>query len=227
MLCSAVQVNAQWGMKGEGELVKQELDIDDFTGVKLSFHGNIYLTQGATQKVVVEAQQNIIDNLKRDVKGNTWNVGFKKSVRNCKPVKVWITIPHLTEATVSGSGNLVTEAEFTGVKDLKTSVSGSGDIKLHVQAETIHGGISGSGEIRLKGSTGRIDMSISGSGDIEAMDLKAHSCNISISGSGDAEFWVTEELEASVSGSGDIKYKGDAAQVRARVSGSGDVTQVN
>jgi len=225
MVLGALQIQAQWGVKGEGDVVRQELDIDKFSGVNLGFKGDIYISQGSPQKVVVEGQQNIIDNIKREVKGDTWRVRFDKNVRNCKPVKIWITIPELTEAAVSGSGNLISETRFTNVDELAVAVSGSGNVKLDVEATSIEGGISGSGHVRLKGSTGGLEMSISGSGNIRSMDLEAAFCEISISGSGDAEVWATQELNASISGSGDIKYKGEAPKVRARVSGSGDISE--
>ena len=47
---------------GEGDVVKEVLDIASFKGVSLGFHGDIYITQGSPQKVEVEGQKNIIDN---------------------------------------------------------------------------------------------------------------------------------------------------------------------
>ncbi len=214
-------------ISGEGGIVKQEIDVDGFTGVALAFAGDVYITQGASYKVVVEAQQNIIDNLKREVRNGVWYVKHDKNVKNSKGVKVYITMPTLDYASVSGSGNLVSESRFTGLSNLKATVSGSGNLKLDVDAADIGGGISGSGKIALKGTASSLDMNISGSGDIHAEDMKVEKCDIRISGSGNALVWATGELDASISGSGDIRYKGDAAKVRARVSGSGDVREMN
>ncbi len=212
---------------GEGPIVEKEISVSDFTGVSLGFAGDIYLTQGAGYKVVVKAQENIIDNIKRDVKSGVWHVGFDKNVKNSKGVKVYVTMPTLDYAAVGGSGNIITESRFTGLGDLKAAVSGSGNIKLDVDANEIRGGISGSGRVALKGQATRLDMDISGSGDIDAADLRTETCDIAISGSGDAKVWVTDQLDAAISGSGDIRYKGDAPKVRARVSGSGDVREMS
>ena len=212
---------------GEGDVVKQELKLESFDGVSLGFHGDIYITQGSPQKVEVEAQQNIIDNIKLEVKSGVWRVNFKDNVKNAKSVKVYITMPELTEAYVSGSGNLESTGKFTGVGHLETGVSGSGNVKLHVEAQSVDGGISGSGRVVLKGSANSMDMSISGSGDISAKDFEVGDIDISISGSGNAYVFVNNSLQASISGSGDIRYRGDAAKVKARVSGSGDVREMN
>jgi len=214
-------------IQGEGDVVKQELKLESFDGVSLGFHGDIYITQGSPQKVEVEAQQNIIDNIKLEVRSGVWRVNFENNVKNAKPVKVYITMPKLSEASVSGSGNLVSTGKFKGVGHLETHVSGSGNVQLDVDAQSVDGGISGSGEIELSGSAGSMDMSISGSGSIDAEECEINNIEISISGSGDAKVFVKESLEASISGSGDIRYKGDAAKVKARVSGSGDVREMN
>ena len=212
---------------GEGDVVKKELKLESFDGVSLGFHGDIYITQGSSQKVEVEAQQNIIDNIKLEVKSGVWRVNFENNVKNAKPVKVYITMPKLTKASVSGSGNLVSTGKFTGVGHLETSVSGSGNVDLNVDAQSVDGGISGSGEIELEGSAGSMDMGISGSGNIHAKNFEVGNISISISGSGNANVFVKESLQASISGSGDIRYRGDAAKVKARVSGSGDVREMN
>lgn len=225
-MIAGIQPRALGQVRGEGEIVKQELDISSFNGVKLGFSGNIYLTQGSSQKVIVESQQNIIDNIKRDVKNGVWYVTFDRNVRTHKGVKVYITMPTLTEVGVSGSGNIVTESSFTGLGHVETYVSGSGDIEADLQANSVEGAISGSGEITLKGSSGSLKMRISGSGDVMAEDHKTDDCEITISGSGDAKVWATGTLEATVSGSGDIRYKGEPSNVKARVSGSGDVRQM-
>ena len=208
-------------------MIRETFDLEGFTGVSLGFNGDVYLSQGSQYSVVVEGQKNVIDNIKRTIKSGTWYIDFEQSVRNSKPVKVYITMPTLDRATVSGSGNLITETEFTGLDGVQASVSGSGNLKLHVNAEEIDGAISGSGKIGLKGNAGDVDMSISGSGDINAEDLMAQNFDISISGSGNARVNVSGDLDASISGSGDIRYRGDNPNVKARVSGSGDVRRMD
>lgn len=209
-------------IKGEGPIVKKELNLDKFDGVKLAFSGNVLLTQGNTQKVVVEAQQNIIDNIVREVKNGTWRLKFEKNVRKHEKVNVYITIPRLTNAYVSGSGNLKTTNHFSDLGDVEMGVSGSGNLALDLAANDIDCGISGSGNVHLEGTADELKLSVSGSGNISAYDLMAGNVDVSISGSGNAEVHAKSDLEVSVSGSGDVRYKGSPS-VNTRVSGSGKV----
>ena len=45
--------------RGEGPVTKRTIDLDDFDGVALAFSGDVYLTQGNTQKVEVEMQDKV------------------------------------------------------------------------------------------------------------------------------------------------------------------------
>jgi hypothetical protein len=228
ILCIPLISQAQWGsISGEGDVVKQEIQFETLRGVRLGFSGDIILTQGSPQKIVMEGQQNILDNIKREVTGGIWKVNYEKNVRNAKPVKIYITLATLEEASISGSGNITTTSTFQNLAGLEAWVSGSGNVNLSINAGDVETAVSGSGNVELKGSANSLEASISGSGNVRAVDLKTANCDVSISGSGDVTVYCTSSLETSISGSGDVRYKGDAAKVKASVSGSGNVEEID
>lgn len=210
------------GISGEGPIVKRTLDLSSFNKVVLTNNANVYLRQGSSQSVEVEAQQNIIDNLVTEVSDGTWKIRFDDPVRRSEGITVYITIPTLEAVRISGSGNLKGENTFTGINELGVSISGSGNISLEVEANIVDTHISGSGDIRLAGRTDKHGISISGSGDVEAYNLSSGACKVRISGSGDCEVEVQDDLEVRISGSGDVNYKG-RPRISSRISGSGDI----
>ncbi|MCB0518970.1 MAG: DUF2807 domain-containing protein [Lewinellaceae bacterium] len=220
--CNLESQNWGTGIKGEGPKVTKTIELPAFDGLALAISGNVYLRQGSPQSVKVEAQQNILDILSREVKDGVWKIKFDKNVRNYEDIKIWVTIPELTEVAVSGSGSVKGENTFTGVGELQLAVSGSGNIHLDASSKSLEAAISGSGNMELGGSTGDCSMRISGSGDISAFDLQSNSCSVRISGSGDASVNAKEDLEVAIAGSGDVYYKGDA-RVKSKISGSGNV----
>lgn len=210
------------GIKGEGPVVKKTLKLSAFEGISLGISGNVYLKQGPVQSVEVESQQNIIDNLMTDIEDNVWKIRFEKNVRGYEKLNIYITIPNLTTARISGSGDIIGKTPFTLSGDAKLGISGSGAILLDLKGDAIDAAISGSGDIELKGTANALKVQISGSGDVNAFEMAAKKASIAISGSGDAMIHVTEILDAAVSGSGDITYKGQP-KVKAKISGSGEV----
>jgi hypothetical protein len=219
-------ISQSWGsLSGEGPVVKQEINLSSFDEIDLGFSGNVILTPGTTQKVVVEGQQNIIDLIKRDVKDGMWKIDFSKSVKDAKEVTVFIAIPTVKIVALTGSGRISSTGQFTGLNQLDVAVSGSGDIQFDATAKDMNLYLSGSGDIEMRGTTNTLEITISGSGDVSAASLKASKCQVHISGSGDADVHVNGDLETSISGSGDVHYKGEA-NVTARISGSGEVSKL-
>ncbi len=213
-------------INGEGEVVRQEITLEAFHGLNLGISGDVVITQGSPQKIVLEGQPNILDNIRREVKNGVWKIYFDKDVRQSKSVTIYVTVPKLDEVGLSGNGSIRTTNKVTGIDEMDIHVAGSGNIDLDYTANSTDLNLSGSGKINLSGESRVLSIAISGSGDVIADDLKTDDTSIRISGSGDAMVNANKNLEASISGSGDVRYYGNAS-VNTRVSGSGEVSKVN
>ena len=212
-------------IKGEGKVITQEIKLENIHGVSLGISGKLILTQGNTQRITIEGQQNIIDNIKRETRGGHWNIEFDKNVKDAEPITVTITLPQLDEIGLGGSGTITSTNKFNGLDDLEINISGSGHLEFDFDAKETEVNLSGSAKAIITGASPKLEINISGSGNVTAKDLTAASCEIAISGSGDAAVNVNGDLSASISGSGDVTYRGKA-NVDAAVSGSGSVTKV-
>jgi len=209
-------------IQGEGPIVTEEFDLAKIRGIVVRNSADVVLTQGNNQKIVVEGQRNIIDNLKKDVSNGIWYLGNKENVWRTKPIKVKVRLSELTMVKLAGSGSIRTSGEFDDLDDLEVRMAGSGNIELSVEAEDVIGHIGGSGSISLDGEAREVDFVISGSGSIYASDLKARRGYARISGSGGIHLDAEDELEAIISGSGNIYYEG-SPRLDKRISGSGNI----
>lgn len=200
---------------------KEERDVSSFTGVSLGISGDLYLTQGSPQKVLIQAD-NDLDEIETQVKDGVLRIKTDKWNSRIKGVKIWITMPEVESLNVSGSGDIIAESPVnTDEIDLKVSGSGTIDV-AELKADEIGAAISGSGDLKLAGSADEMELRISGSGSVYASGLEVDECGIKISGSGSCKIDVAGELDASISGSGRVTYYGNP-QIDARVSGSGKV----
>jgi hypothetical protein len=208
ILCLSFSAQAQWGksIKGEGPRVTKTLNLDDFSKIALSFGAEVHLSQGNKQKVVIKAQQNIIDLLDKEIRGDRWRIGFENKVnlKSHDGIDIYITLPEVEALSIAGSGSIIGETAFKNLDDLEISIAGSGDIEL-------------------EGTGDDLEVSIAGSGDVKLRDFKVNDCEVSIAGSGDCEVHVDGKLAVSIAGSGDVKYKGSPDKVQSKVAGSGDV----
>ena len=186
---------------------------------------DLYVTQGNEQKVEIVAEQNIIDEIERDVFNGIWEIEYDQCIRQNEKVEIFVVMPNIELLSISGSGFIRGENIFE-VDDIDLRISGSGDIDVALDTKSIDGEITGSGEMILEGNTDDFDFEISGSGDYEAFELSALRGNIKVTGSGDSEVRVVDELDIRINGSGDVRYK-DFPVLNVEINGSGRVINAN
>lgn len=212
-------------VNGQGPVVTRELPIAPFEGIELPISADVFLKQGPVQEVIVEGKDNIIDEIELDVRNGIWVIEFNRCVRDIDLLRIFITVPNLTQLRIPGSGDVVSENTFV-IEDLEVDIPGSGNVDLALEADDLDIEIPGSGRLTLEGTADETKYRISGSGDVHAFNLECRTADISIPGSGDVEVFVTEFLRVRISGSGDVYYRGDPA-LDISISGSGDVIDAN
>jgi len=134
---------------------------------------------------------------------------------------------YLKKVDISGSADL-RFLSADKVADFALSINGSGDFSGELDcAGAVSMNVSGSGDLKPSGKCKNLNVSISGSGDFSGLNLKSEIAIIKIAGSGDASVYASEELDASVSGSGDIRYAGNPKKLNKKVSGSGEIQKAD
>ena len=224
-----LSLNAESGkwkcVKGEGPVVQKEISVDEFHGLELQTTGDVELSYGRTQKVVVETHQNLIDILDMEVKGGHLEIDFEKGVCDYKKLTYYITVPYIDAVAVAGSGSIIAMSQFKS-DEMEVSIAGSGDIKMDVACDDVETSIAGSGDVELMGVTNKHEISIAGSGDVKAQNLRSEHVDISIAGSGDVKIDVHSSLDVSIAGSGDVRYTGQP-KISQSIMGSGDIISMS
>jgi len=222
---------AQWGKKvnGNGNMVTIERSTGDYDAVAVSGWFDVDLVDGNEGDISLKGEENLLEHIITEVKDGKLVIKVEKGM-NLKPSSwkegIHITVPveSIDAVSLSGSGDIVGKTTLKS-EDFKTTMSGSGDITLDIDASSISASMSGSGDINLSGSTTDFDVTISGSGDIKAFELEADNVDATVSGSADIKVTANQKLKARVSGSGDIHYKGNPEKIDTKTSGSGDITK--
>jgi hypothetical protein len=211
-------------VKGSGNIITQNRTVEDFTIVNASGPMDVEITMGNNYKVEVEADDNLMSYIIIKKKGDELVIKLKDDV-NFKidhPVTVRIQTAKLREVIATGSGNIKTIGLVNSNDKIETSLAGSGNITMEVNAPEIESSIAGSGNTNISGQTRMVDISIAGSGSFNAADLKSEKANVSIAGSGDVKIFASVNLDVSIVGSGDVIYSG-TPNISKSVIGSGSI----
>ncbi len=234
------------GIKGAGSVVSENIETSMIEGLNLEIPATVYLSKGEGQSIRIDAQQNILDNIETYVNNEVVTIKFDKNVGRHEDIYIYITLAHLKQLTISGSGNISSDSEFTTEDKLMISISGSGNIDVSADASEVDIDISGSGDIKLKTFTQKLSGNISGSGDIfligestgsawyntsgsgniKTFDFESKYCSVRTAGSGNAKVFAAETLDVEIAGSGDVYYKGNP-EIDVNIAGSGNVISAN
>lgn len=213
------------GAAAAGSGTTRSFQVTGFDGIDLRGSDDIDVRVGTGFSVRAEGPSDELDRLKIDRDGETLTVGRKTGSRfgwnKGGKVRVYVTLPRLTEATVSGSGTIAVDhvegAKFDGV------IPGSGTLTIAaIKVDAAAFSITGSGNVRVAGTAKALEIDIAGSGEVDAPKLTAQSAKIEIPGSGTVRTVVDGPAAVEVSGSGEVDL-GPNARCTIEKTGSGTI----
>jgi hypothetical protein len=213
-------------VKGNGVVRTQARTASGFTGIALAIGARVELKQGASESVIVEADENLLPLIATKVDGGSLEIRPVRDNLNLQSnaIKVTVQARQIDALAIGGSGAILADALKAG--PLKLELGGSGLIDIRrLDADRLHVAIGGSGNVKLAGTAKRASVSIGGSGNVDAPSLIAQNAQVSVAGSGDATIAVRSSLEATVAGSGNIRFRGDPSVSQTTV-GSGRIQRV-
>lgn len=214
---------------GNGPDETETRPITDLTRLAVSANTEVYLTQGATPELRLEAPRNVLDVLRTEAVGGELRIGLRDGInlRTKSPIRVYLTLPHLT--AISGSG----ATHFHGatgwnVTDLVLTLSGASTADLSVVATSgLRTEASGASRVTLHGTAGPHTVRLSGASALDAFDLTLASADIDASGASQMHLSVASALAVRASGASQVYYRGSPTITTLDVSGGSRLVKVN
>ncbi len=207
---------------GNGHVVKDQRDIRNFTGVRVSSGIDVYLRQGERESVIVEADENLHDYIITEVRDGVLQIRTDVTIRKAEQKRVYVTMKEIRSVSATSAGDVTGETLIRSDR-LRISASSAGDINLDVTAEEIDVDISSSGDVTLSGEARLLKADLSSAGDLNAINLEVGEADVSVSSAGDADINVTKKLSARASSAGSINYRGNPEYVNAHSSSAGGI----
>lgn len=225
--CSAARSE---GTPANGTGASRTYAVADFKEVAAKGPDNVDIRMGAAFSIRAEGDPKVLDDLiiersgdtlvvKRKSEGFRWGGNDRRAEGHAK---VFITMPAITAASATGSGDMAIDRVDGDA--FKGSVTGSGDMNVGtVKVQTLNVSITGSGNVTTAGTAKTGTFAITGSGDIDAGGLAMSSADVSVMGSGNVKGQVNGPAKVDVMGSGDVTLTGGAKCTTSKM-GPGEVT---
>lgn len=205
-----------------GDLVKQDRPVSSFDALDIGGAFEIYLTQGSSESLVVEAGENVIDKIITEVQGKTLRITTEKGCcKNSGKMIIYVTFVDLNYTEISGACEMQNEGTLN-LDKLKMEVSGAAEVDLNMELDKLELELSGASEYLLTGSCAEVYIDASGASEIEAKDFKVGTMTIDASGASDCKVYVTDELVVDASGATTVRYLG-SPKVSVSKSGASSI----
>lgn len=226
---SALLFTACKHRRGNGNIVTVEKSVDPFERVEVHGAIDVHVSQGPLQPVRIEADENLQKYILVSERGGELEIRTKSGVSfsPTRKMKVYVTSPDFEKLEVTGACNIIGDTKVSSTNRLEMGVSGAGNINMDVDAPEVKASITGAGKVQLRGKTRDFDLRLSGAGKANCYDLLSENARVDISGAGAAEVFASVRLDAEVSGAGNVRYRGNAAEVKEQVSGAGSVKKAD
>jgi hypothetical protein len=223
-LLSSCNVNMFNRINGNRNVVTETRTVkDDFTKIKVSTGLDLYLTQGSSEEIIVEADENLQDIIITEVNKGVLTIYADQNIWRAKSRKIYVTVKSL-EALTATSGSDVYAEETLTVKDIKISATSGSDIRVSLNADTVETSSTSGSDIDVSGvANNHISRATSGAS-INAYQLESKNVTVKVSSGADINIYASESINAKASSGGDIDFKGSPKQINKKSSSGGSVS---
>jgi len=211
-------------IEGNRNVISKERKINgDFTRVKVSNGIDLYIKQGSSNEISVEADENLHDIIITEVEGDRLKIYTERNIWRAKSNKVYLTVRNLEELKAT-SGSDVYSQGVLKVKDLIVSTSSGADMRIEVDADNVNSSSSSGADLRIKGKANFHETQASSGSSIDAYGLESKEVSAKVSSGADIRVYASESISARANSGGDIRYKGNPEKVDKRSSSGGGIS---
>lgn len=209
-------------IKGNGNVTEDTRKTKEFSSIEVSRGMNVYISQGQDAKIVVKADENLLDAIETRIDGDVLIIRATKNIRSATSKKVFVTTPNLEKIKASSGSNIYSESilEF---KSLDVSGSAGSNITLEINSEFVEFSASAGSNLKLKGTTNSFKGKASAGSNVKAEDLVTAICDAKASSGSNIWINVQKELNANVSSGANLFYSGEPNPLRETKSSGGNV----
>ncbi|TPE45580.1 head GIN domain-containing protein [Pontibacter mangrovi] len=204
-----LNVSAAMGqsLRGNKKMATQNREVSGIRGIDVSGGFTVELTQGSNEGVKLEAEENLIDNIKTEVRNGILHIYNDRGVSTNKGMKAYVTLKDLESIDISGGVKVIGNSSFKS-DNLKLDMSGGSNVKLTVSTKELRADMSGASKVELIGKADVLHMEMSGASKVDASELEAREVAIQASGASNVKVFASEALDINASGASAVYYKG-------------------
>lgn len=202
--CGFGSFNDFSGVQGSGTSKTETRNVSGFTKIDAGGAINVEVSAQKDFSVQVEADDNLLANIKTEVSGETLKIYSEDRISPKTRINVAISMPALESVDISGA---------------------SSGVIANVKADSLELKASGASKIKIDGEATDLEADASGASSIDAENLRVQNVEIEASGASKATVTASNELQVEASGASKISYVGEPKNIKQNSSGASSITK--
>ncbi len=209
-------------VEGNGKVVDEARDLGDFDKISVTRGMNVYIIQGTNQKIVVSADENLLDVIETKVSDGTLKVSCNRGIRKAAANKVLVTIPDIDLIKATAGSNIFAE-DTLNLKKLEIKSTAGSNVKLLLNTEELTVSAVAGSNIFLNGTSESFNAKANSGSNLKAGDLRTSNCDLKASSGANIWINVQKELSAKVSSGANVFYSGNPETTNIEKSSGGNL----
>ena len=211
-------------LKGEGEPISQNRNVSGFKGIDVSGGFAVEVTQNGKEGVRIEAQQNLLNSIRTEVKNGVLHIYTSDNISTNKGLKAYVSVKELNMLDISGGVKVTGNSTFKS-DAFKMDLSGGSKVTLALNTKKLTADMSGASKVMLSGRADEVRMDMSGASKVDASELEARTMHLEASGASNVKVFAKKELSVNASGATKVAYKGDPS-ISSNVSAAAKISKM-
>lgn len=208
--------------KGNGNVTEETREVGPFTGIKVSRGMNVYICQGSPAKVVVKADENLMDLIETRVEDGILKITITGAIRKASEKKVLVTVEEIESISTTSGSNVFSDSVITS-PSLKISASAGSNLNLAINSEEVEFSAFAGSNINLEGKAGEFEGNASAGSNVRAGGLATKISRVKASSGANIWIQVDEKLDGKASSGGNVFYSGNPQNTEIHSSSGGNV----
>jgi len=215
-------------VQGSGTVAVREQAVSSYTRLHLSVHGAVELVQSTEEKVVVEADDNLLDYINVVNSGRTLYVTNESKLRGPEfsALRIIVHLRQLDKLDLAGHGSVRCQNPLTAAGPLDVRINSQGDTDLWVEAPALTVNLACEGNVTLRGHCDQVTLKTAASGDLDGAGLRAQHLKLRNLSAGNVTLYAEQTIAIQHLGAGFVHYAGPARLTDIRHFGQGPVQHV-
>lgn len=210
---------------GSGNVVTKERKLSgEYKAISAGSGLEVIIEQGQGYSVTVEADDNLHQHIKTEVKDGELEISADVNIGNAASKKVIVRLPHI-ESIDSGSGSSVSARNTIKSESISLSSGSGGSLNVAIEAKSASCESGSGSKLKVSGKVNDLQTESSSGSSLNARELTAGNVKAEASSGGHTYVNAIKRLSADASSGGKIMYSNTPEKLDKETSSGGEVSQ--